>query len=219
MAHEIRNPLASLSGSIQLLSEELRLDGTRRELMEIVTAEVRRLNALITDFLSYASPRPAQPRETDLVALLGETVTLLRRSRDGAGRVEVATRGHGPFTAVVDPQLMRQVFWNLSLNALEALGEDGVLKATVEGGPGEVVVAFADSGPGIPPEALPKIFTPFFSTKEGGTGLGLAIVFKVVEAHGGRVEVESQVARGTTFRVVLPVHPPAGLSAALGGAA
>jgi two-component system sensor histidine kinase PilS (NtrC family) len=229
MAHEIRNPLASLSGSIQLLSEGLRLEGDERELMTIVTREVGRLNALITDFLLYASPRPPQLRAVELPDLVGETVTLLRQARGDAWRIAVEREGEGPVRVEVDPQLMRQVFWNLSLNALEAMPAGGDLVIRLSRVPAGVAVTFADTGTGIPAAEMPKIFTPFHSTKEGGTGLGLAVVFRIVEAHGGQIEVESRPGRGTVVRVLLPaVHaaapalapaPATATATALGGAA
>lgn len=221
MAHEIRNPLASLSGSIQLLREEIRLDEASLELMEIVTNEMGRLNALITDFLKFATPRPLQTRRTDLYEMLRETVTLLRQSRGADCRIEILPQEGGEFPAEVDPQLMRQVFWNLALNAVEAMPAGGTLTVNCAESEGEVNVEFTDNGCGIPPEQMPKIFTPFFSTKESGTGLGLAIVFKVIEAHGGRVEVESLPGRGTTFRLFIPQHRGASVLApvAAGGAA
>jgi len=220
MAHEIRNPLASLSGSIKILSEELQLEGMGRELMQIVTAEVSRLDALITDFLSYASPREPQPRRTDLALLARETATLLRQSHDEPWRIEVVEAGAGPAAAEVDPQLVRQVFWNLSRNAVEAMPAGGLLRITVSGAADAVTVAFADNGVGIPAAAQAKIFAPFFSTKERGTGLGLAIVFKIVEAHGGRLDVESAPGRGTEVRVGFPAAARAPSAAvAFGGAA
>ena len=219
MAHEIRNPLASLSGSITMLREELDLEGTGGELMEIVSGEISRLDALITDFLGYASPREPRPRPTDLGALLRETVTLLRQSRTGSWRIEIAESGEGAPTAEVDPQLMRQVFWNLSLNAVEAMPAGGLLRISLERGADTARVSFTDGGWGVPPEAMSRIFTPFFSTKERGTGLGLAIVFRIVEAHHGRVEVVSRPGEGATFRIEFPVRQPAALQAVLGGAA
>ena len=228
MAHEIRNPLASLSGSITMLREELQLEGTGRELMEIVTSEISRLDALITDFLGFASPREPLVCPTDLGALARETATLLRQSHLGPWQIEVVERGELPVVAEVDPHLVRQVFWNLSRNAIEAMPEGGLLEIIVatandtvaDSVIDTVTVAFADCGGGIAAAAMPKIFTPFFSTKERGTGLGLAIVFKIVEAHRGRIDVASSPGRGTTVRVVFPVRQPAGLVAAvLGGAA
>jgi signal transduction histidine kinase len=208
MAHEIRNPLASLSGSIAMLREELTVEGTGRELLDIVTGEVVRLDALVTDFLGYASPRDIAPRETDLLEVLQETVTLLQ-SRARGCRIALARRGPGPPRAEVDPQLARQVFWNLALNAVEAMPGGGRLDIAVGAGDREATVEFTDTGVGIPRTALAKIFTPFFSTKEQGTGLGLALVHKIVEAHRGRIDVESEPGRGTTVRVVFPVRQPA----------
>lgn len=215
MAHEIRNPLASLSGSIQLLAEELVLQDTSRELMDIVKGEVSRLNAIITDFLRFASPRPLRLKETDLLEMLGETAKLLQQSGDGGCRVEIAAEEGEDHRAEVDPTLMKQVFWNFSRNAIEAMEEGGTLTMAIEEAPveheggvviGHLKISFTDNGVGIPEEEIERVFTPFHSTKEHGTGLGLAIVFKIVEAHRGRIEVESRVGTGTTFSVHLPVR-------------
>ncbi len=220
MAHEIRNPLASLSGSIKMLSEELQLEGMGRELMAVVTGEITRLDALITDFLGFASPRAPLVCRTDLGAIARETAAMLRQSLQGAWRVEVVEQGARPAVAEVDPQLVRQVFWNLSRNGLEAMPAGGLLEIVVATVADTVTLSFADNGVGIPAAVLPKIFTPFFSTKERGTGLGLAIVFKIAEAHHGRVDVESAPGRGTTVRVSFPVRQPAAVVAAVfGGAA
>jgi len=228
MAHEIRNPLASLSGSIQLLSEDLTLEDTNRELMEIVNREVSRLNSLITDFLHFASPRPLQLKVIDLLAALQETVTLLQQSSGPEREVRVSAP-EGDYRAEVDPMLMKQVFWNLARNAVEAMPEGGELVVAVERfpvqGEGGVIVdnleiSFADTGAGIPSHEVDRVFTPFYSTKEQGTGLGLSIVFKIVEAHGGRVEVESRSSGGTVFRVRVPARQgAASLAASVSGEA
>ncbi len=205
MAHEIRNPLASLSGSIQLLSEGLQLQGEDRELLEIVRRESGRLNALITDFLQYASPRAPQLLDTDLGELARETATLLSQARGPGWRVAVEEEHPGCCRAQVDPKLFRQVFWNLALNGVEAMPRGGALRIGLAAGPGgEAVVTFADEGTGISAGDRSRIFTPFFSTKEGGTGLGLAVVHRIVEAHGGRIEVESPPGGGTLVRVAVP---------------
>jgi len=220
MAHEIRNPLASLSGSITMLKEELQLEGLGRELMDIVTGEISRLDALITDFLGFASPRELLVCRTDLGTLARETATLLRRSHQAPWRVEVVEKDDLPAVAEVDPDLVRQVFWNLSRNAIEAMSAGGLLEIVVTATPETVTVAFVDCGAGIPAAAMPRIFTPFFSTKERGTGLGLAIVFKIVEAHHGRVDVESAPGSGTTVQVVFPVRQSdTRVSVVLGGVA
>jgi two-component system sensor histidine kinase PilS (NtrC family) len=204
-----------------MLREELQLEGMGRELMEIVTGEISRLDALITDFLGFASPREPLVCRTDLGALARETATLLRQSHQASWQVEVREKADLPVVAEVDPDLVRQVFWNLSRNAIEAMpGEGGLLEIIVAAVDDTVSVAFADNGGGIPPAAIPKIFTPFFSTKERGTGLGLAIVFKIIEAHCGRVDVASSPGRGTTVRVVFPVsQPEPRVAVVLGGAA
>jgi two-component system sensor histidine kinase PilS (NtrC family) len=213
MAHEIRNPLASLSGSVKLLSEELRLEGEGRELMGIVTREVGRLNALITDFLQYASPRPPQLRETSLRELLQETATLIGQTRGALWRIAVVAPGEDAFRAEVDAQMIRQLLWNLTLNAMEAMPGGGTVTVALAEEGEEVRIDVSDSGAGIAAGDLNKVFTPFYSTKEGGTGLGLAIVFKIVENHRGHIEVESTPGRGTTVRVALPWSAQAGAAA------
>lgn len=215
MAHEIRNPLASLSGSISMLREEHQFEGTSRELMDIVTGEIARLDALITDFLGFASPREPVVIPVDLASVALATATLLRQAHQGAWRIEVVERGGRTARAEVDPQLVRQVFWNLSLNAIEAMPAGGRLEIAVEAEEDTVTVSFADTGAGIPPAAMARIFTPFFSTKERGSGLGLAIVFKIVEAHRGRIDVDTAPGGGTTVRVVFPARQPAAPAAAI----
>jgi two-component system sensor histidine kinase PilS (NtrC family) len=215
MAHEIRNPLASMSGSIQLLSEGLVLDETGRELMEIVNCEVSRLNSIITDFLRFASPRPLELKVVNLLATLRETATLLRRSSSPSCEIKVEAADGAECLVEADPKLMKQVFWNFSRNAIEAMPKGGRLTLAAARVPmqieeGEVVdhlqITFTDTGVGIPPDEVAKVFTPFHSTKEQGTGLGLAIVSKIVEAHRGRIDVQSRVGKGTTFTVILPVR-------------
>ena len=215
MAHEIRNPLASMSGSIQLLSEGLVLDETGRELMEIVNCEISRLDSIIADFLRFASPRPLELKVIDLLAILRETATLLRRSSPASCEVKVEAADSEKCLVEADPKLMRQVFWNFSRNAVEAMPKGGRLTLAVARVPGQIEegevvdhlqITFSDNGVGIPPEEIAKVFTPFHSTKEQGTGLGLAIVSKIVEAHRGKIDVQSRVGKGTTFSVTLPVR-------------
>ncbi len=215
MAHEIRNPLASMSGSIQLLAEGLVLDETGRELMGIINCEVSRLNSIITDFLRFASPRPLELKVVDILGILRETATLLRRSSPASCEIMVEAVDGEECLVEADPKLMKQVFWNFSRNAIEAMPKGGRLtlaaaRVAREVEEGKVVdhlqITFSDSGVGIPPEEIEKVFTPFHSTKEQGTGLGLAIVSKIVEAHRGRIDVQSRVGKGTTFSVTLPIR-------------
>ncbi|MBI3804475.1 MAG: PAS domain S-box protein [Nitrospirae bacterium] len=212
MAHEIRNPLASLSGSIQVLKSELNLRNEHLKLMEIAVQEAGRLNSIITQFLLYAKPLPPRRRETDLHLLLSETVQLLQNNPEYNDRVsvvlEIAPR---PLRISIDPDQIRQVFWNLSINAFQAMPEGGILTISTrqvkpKKGRGslqdQVEIIFADTGEGIRKEDLPKIFYPFFTTKSSGSGLGLSIVHRIIEEHAGEIRVESSP-QGTTFVVAL----------------
>ena len=222
MAHEIRNPLTSLSGSIQLLKGVLNLEGENRQLMEIAHQEAIRLNSIITQFLLYAKPVPASRQWNDIHVILSETVQLLKNAPDPVSHVEVRlVTSSSPLMLFMDSNQMRQVFWNLSVNAVQAMPQGGVLtistgrvvsrkKMPYVGGDRDLIeVIFKDTGTGIRKEDLPKIFYPFFTTKDSGSGLGLPIVQRVVEEHFGKIEVESG-ASGTTFRIYLPIDVSAG---------
>jgi two-component system sensor histidine kinase PilS (NtrC family) len=214
VAHEIRNPLASISGSIQVLREDLPPDEGTRSLMDIVTRETERLNGIITDFLLFANPRPLSREDVDLAEILRETLRLMKKSLEHPEAYHFSVRAAERCTAFVDPQLIRQVFWNLSLNAFQAMPEGGRLDVKVrrdENGADRawLIVEFVDSGAGISLDDMRRVFTPFFSTKEKGSGLGLSIVFKIIEQHGGTMDVESKPGAGSTFRVRLPAAAPA----------
>lgn len=218
VAHEIRNPLASISGSIQVLREDLPVNESTRSLMDIVTRETDRLNSIINDFLLFANPRPLQCEETDLGNILNESITLLKKSLPRGNSYRFVVTDNSDGTRVdADPQMMKQVFWNLSLNAVQAMPEGGTLEVRimpVTNKPGSLeqregkwmVIEFIDTGEGFAPEEMSSVFTPFFSTKENGTGLGLSIVFKIVETHRGSIEIESQKGKGSLFRIKLPMH-------------
>jgi two-component system sensor histidine kinase PilS (NtrC family) len=231
IAHEIRNPLASISGSIQLLRSALVLDDSNQRLMEIVAREIERLNAIITDFLAYARPRPLEYAEVNIHKLIAGTLDLLGNGLPEGSAVTMRTQFSPDVTeALVDPQGIRQVIWNLCLNAVEAMQYQGTLtirtavrppshqdyRANGEPQPSkpELIIEVSDSGPGLSPEVQEKIFEPFYSTKEGGTGLGLATVERIVYHHKGKIEVDSDVGRGTTIRVRLPLVPTSTPSAA-----
>ena len=219
MAHEIRNPLASLSGAIQVLKRDEKLDQEARHLMKIAISETNRLNSIITSFLIYARPAPLNKKRCDLHEMLTETLDLLQNSEDYHPGVEVETH-YAPerLWVQVDPDQMKQVFWNLTLNAVQAMPHGGRLNVMTQRFIRErsdrmarsdhrwVRVAFKDTGVGIPPGDLDKIFYPFFTTKDKGSGLGLSIVHRIIEDHHGRIHVESQVGRGTVFTVFLPLE-------------
>jgi two-component system sensor histidine kinase PilS (NtrC family) len=209
IAHEIRNPLASVSGAIEALARELPPDPTQSRLVEIVLRESERLNRLITDFLDYARPAPLTVVELDIGRLLEEVLLLLehRRLPDG---LKVVNGAVGPLPLRGDPQLLRQVLWNLCLNAVQAMPDGGELRLGGRWEAGNRIRLWvADTGSGIAEADLPHVFEPFYSTKPEGTGLGLASVYRIVHDHGGQIEVQSRVGEGTVMTVTLPGAPDA----------
>ena len=206
IAHEIRNPLAAMRGSIQLLNSEMKGDPGQTELMEIVLRESDRLNHIITDFLTYARPRPVALTDTDLREPLRETFTLLRHSPEARDEHTFAEDFPAePIHAQADAAGLRQVFWNLSRNALSAMPAGGTL--SVELRPtnyGRVRITFTDTGAGMSPEQVERLFEPFSSSTTGGTGLGLSIVYQIIRDHGGTINVRSREGHGTTIIIELP---------------
>jgi len=202
IAHEIRNPLASLKGSMELLRENAVSPGQRERLMGIALAEMDRLNSIITDFLDYSKPSAPMVADFDLNAVLGETLEMLGNS--GATGISVRRAFDGPLPVKADSQKLQQVFWNLGLNALDAMPGGGELSVHTRTLDGSVEITFSDTGAGIRKEDLEKIFFPFFTTKSNGTGLGLSIAYRIVEDHGGSIAVESAPGKGSRFRVRLP---------------
>lgn len=204
IAHEIRNPLASLKGSIEMLKEDKISQSYRKRLMEIALKEMERLNRIITDFLTYSRPTPPVFKKFDLHSILDETLELLRHTEQNKKGNIFIKKYSGTLEVNADPQKMRQVFWNLGVNALEAMSERGELVVSTRNTDRAVVITFKDSGVGIEGKDLEKIFYPFFTTKENGTGLGLSIAYRIVEEHAGRINVESSPEAGTTFEIILP---------------
>jgi two-component system sensor histidine kinase PilS (NtrC family) len=208
IAHEIRNPLAAMRGSIQVMRSEA-ADPSQAELMDIVLRESDRLNRIITDFLTYARPRPVSLRETDLREPLRETFALLRHSPEIADghRLEDVTPDD-PLHAPADVEAIRQVFWNLARNALKAMPDGGTLRAVMEPTSSRAVrITFTDTGRGMSPAQVERLFEPFSSSTTGGTGLGLSIVYQIVKDHGGTINVRSREGHGTTITIELPSAP------------
>ena len=207
IAHEIRNPLASLSGAIEALVRELPADPGRERLVEIVLHESERLNRIIRDFLEYARPAPMASHAVDLADLL-EEVVLLVEHRSLPAELKVIREYGEKLPARVDPQQLRQAIWNLCINAVQAMPEGGELRVggrvVPGGGPPRLQLWISDTGQGIAETDLPQIFEPFFSTKAEGSGIGLALVYRVVQDHGGQIEVRSQPGSGTSFMLILP---------------
>ena len=212
IAHEIRNPLASIAGSVQVLQSLGGLEADQAKLIEIVNRESSRLENLVSEFLAYSREQRLKVRSVDLVALLDETLLLLEhhpRVLPGDCRLERRFPPH-PVVAAVDPDRMRQVFWNICDNSLKAMPAGGVLSAGVDGDNATLVrVVLADTGVGLTAEQLDRLFEPFRPGFAQGTGLGLAITRQIVEAHGGKIRVESQPGLGTRFVIELPrEHEP-----------
>ncbi len=203
VAHEFRNPLAAVSGSIELLRESTAATEEDKRLMDIVVREVDRLDRLVATLLDYTRPREAGTMAVDLPALVSEVAQMLdgelRASGRGAVHIALAIE---PCAVKGDPDQLRQVLWNLLRNAAEAVADDGHVQVSVAPAGKEVHLDVVDDGPGIAPASASRIFEPFYSTKPRGTGLGLATVEQVVRAHGGTIELVSG-ARGAHFRVTL----------------
>jgi len=207
IAHEIRNPLASISGSVELLRQGPSPSDDDRTLMAIVHREIQRLNVLIGDLLDYANPRPPQPVDFDLGVMVEETLQVARREQAFAS-IELAFSVDRPLPLHADPAKLRQVLWNLLRNAADAAALGGRhVRVDARREPGATTLVVADDGPGIPADQLTRIFDPFFTTKAKGTGLGLATCHAIVAEHGGHIDAASQPGQGTRMTVSLP-HPP-----------
>jgi two-component system, NtrC family, sensor histidine kinase PilS len=206
IAHEIRNPLAAMRGSIQMLRSEVESDSSQAALMEIILRESDRLNQIITDFLSYARPRSLVQARVEVGNLLNQTFALLRHSPEiGANQMVEAEVPAEPVFADADENQLKQVFWNLARNALQAMPQGGTLRATLaKNSNNRLRIAFSDTGRGMSPEQVEHLFEPFSSTT-GGTGLGLSIVYQIIRDHGGTINVRSLEGQGTTITVELPM--------------
>ena len=206
IAHEIRNPLAAMRGSIQMLHSEMQGDSQQTELMEIILRESDRLNGIITDFLSYARPRSLVQSQVDVGNLLHQTFSLLRHSPEILPTQQIVEEipAESLLTEADEGQL-KQVFWNLSRNALQAMPQGGTLTAHLErNSHNRLRISFNDTGRGMTPDQVEHLFEPFSSTT-GGTGLGLSIVYQIIRDHGGTINVRSREGQGTTISIELPI--------------
>jgi two-component system sensor histidine kinase PilS (NtrC family) len=216
LAHEIRNPLASMRGSVQVLASELSFSQDQSQLMQIVLRESDRLNRIVSDFLTYARPPKIERSVIELSGLLSETIALLRNSPELLP--EHLIKEEYPSEPVYyqgDPNQIRQIFWNLSRNAIKAMPRGGELRVALDARPKrDVTIAFSDTGEGMSREQRERLFEPFNSSS-GGTGLGMAIVYQLVRDHNGKIIVDSETGQGTRIAIRLPVsalvsqRPPA----------
>jgi two-component system sensor histidine kinase PilS (NtrC family) len=202
IAHEIRNPLASITGSFNLLHKELQLSPDQGRLAEIITRETERLNRTITEFLSYSRTPDPKPTSMDLSNLISETVSLMRNSPEVKPSHSIETKLE-PVTRPVDGSMMRQVFYNLATNAFRAMPDGGKLTIRLEPRNGGARIQFEDTGRGMDEDELKKLFVPFHSSFAKGTGLGLPIVYQIVNAHNGTISVKSRRGMGSVFAIDL----------------
>jgi signal transduction histidine kinase len=206
VAHEARNPLGALNNCVQLLRGNPHITGEDAELLTIMLSESKRLNDIVSDFLTFGRPRPPQFASVDLHELIEATWTLLQRDDRCPASIGFERRFDDTCTSVMaDRDQLRQVFWNLLLNAVQAMREGGTLSVGTRRGDHHVEVLVQDTGPGIPAGILPRIFEPFVTSKSGGTGLGLAIVRRIIEDHGGRITITAHDEAGTCFVLSLAV--------------
>lgn len=203
LAHEIRNPLSSISGSVRILSSTPGMSEEDRKLCAIIEREAWRLDDLVTDMVNLAKPQKLEVRVLDVAAVAEDVCSLARNSGRGAGDVAVFYEGERLLPVVADPGLVRQMLWNLVRNAVQASQAGDVVRVGVYLEDGEVVVEVVDHGTGITDEAKPLLFDAFFTTRSQGTGIGLAVVKRIVDEHGWSIEVLDNQPRGAMFRVNL----------------
>jgi signal transduction histidine kinase len=206
VAHEIRNPLAAIVNATTLLAAEETLTADERATtLTAIKTEARRLNRILSDFLLFALPSTPRLVEGDVQEVVQHVAGLIRDDGARARGVDLDVRVEPALPAVAhDPDLMAQVLWNVALNGVEAMEGRGRLRFEVRRDNGHVVMAVSDTGCGIPDDDLRRIFEPFYSRKRGGSGLGLTIARRIVESHGGRIDVESAPGAGTRFSILLP---------------
>jgi two-component system, NtrC family, sensor histidine kinase PilS len=215
LAHEIRNPLTSLSGSIQVLARGLNIEGSYKKLMEIVIKETDRLNAILSDFLNYSQPKKNNNTIIDLTQLIQDVIILLKNKEDFNSKKQILFQGTTDHLILNgDEEQIKQVVWNLCINALEAMSE-GTLTLKLKEVPSfqsgkfhsnqrGMVLEVKDDGCGIARDQINNIYDPFYSSKKDGVGLGLATVYQIINRNGGIMDVHSTVGKGTLFTIFLP---------------
>ncbi len=209
IAHEVRNPLGSIKGLAQYFARKFQDEPEVKKYAEAIIGETDRLNRIIRDLLDFARPQQPQYRTCSLTDIIDHALALVQSDLQ-AKHVQVQRRGDDAVPPLqADPDLLSQALMNMFLNAIEAMQPHGRLSITSRFVESEqtITIQIADTGHGIAAKDLPKIFDPFFTLKKGGTGLGLALVHRIIENHGGSIDVHSQVGKGTTFTILLPKKP------------
>ena len=214
IAHEIKNPLASLSGSIQMLRDEVDFGPMQQRLMDITMREAERLNALVNEFLLFSRPEKAVDRSVEVNEVIEDTLEMLKNSPELSRPIRIEKTLSKNLWVRIDSQRLQQVIWNLVLNAVQEMKNSGRLSVATairtKRGSGDAQeklaeISISDTGPGILPENQGKVFDPFFTTKDQGTGLGLTIVHRIVENYDGKIFLDSDGRSGTTFTLHFPL--------------
>jgi signal transduction histidine kinase len=203
LAHEIKNPLAGLSGAVQIMTREFEDNAEKREIFEEMQRQIERLDRTMEDLLRFSRPRPSKLERVEVGPVLMHVLSLVRKVRD-AGGIEINTSPAGDAAVLADHDQLEQVLLNLCLNAVQALGGKGTLSISAREEGDVVAIEVADDGPGIPLAIRGEVFKPFFTTKTTGSGLGLAICARIVAEHGGRIDFECPPLGGTRFTLRLP---------------
>ncbi len=209
VAHEIKNPLAGISGAIQVFAEDIPVNDPRKEIMQEILNEIDRLDQSVRSLLAYARPPVLRPVKVDIVSVVERARGLLARQAEAQGvQIRMPAAGY-EVIAEADPEQMQQVFFSIMQNSLGLMPSGGTMEVSVRrdgavGGEDTVRVTLSDTGMGIPSEDMKNMFRPFFTTKHSGSGLGLAISKNIVEQHGGRIEAESRPGLGSIFHVIIP---------------
>jgi len=211
IAHEVRNPMASISGSIQMLKDGLSENDLNNRLMDIINREINRLNNLVNDFLSFAKPKKTEYQPFDLNQLILESLELFKNSRYWDNRISLKTDLQQAVTVESDPEQVKQILWNLLLNASEAMTQGGELHVSTNSNSGSngkrAKIVVRDTGKGFDQAALSHLFTPFYTTKEQGSGLGLATVKRITEGLKGEIHGTNHPEGGAQLTLILPLHP------------
>jgi two-component system, NtrC family, sensor histidine kinase HydH len=206
LAHEIRNPLASIEGAAAVVQRDSESEGRRREFLDIIRKESRRLNRLLTSFLEFAKPRQPAMETVEIASLLDSVIVLAQHAED-TGRLELRKDiQQGLSTIECDPEQLKQVLLNLVMNAIQAMPQGGTVVLAARRNETMVTIDVQDQGQGINNDNLDRIFDPFFTTKETGSGLGLSVAHQIISKHGGRLTIKQNSPHGVTVRISLPLR-------------
>ncbi len=203
MAHEIRNPLGAIKGAVEILEDDFPKGHEKHEFFEIISKEVKRLNKIVEEFLGLARPRQAAHRPLSLLEII-RTVSFLVFFKAKKRRVQLDIDIPAHIQITGDPDLLKQAFLNIFINAVESIENGGTVSISSREDETGVVVEVADTGAGISPEVIEKMFKPFFTTKGTGTGLGLSIANRIFREHNGLLKAENRVGKGTVMSIYLP---------------